>query len=116
MRGRLKGAHGHDGPGGSIPAHAGETGRATASPPCREVDLRACGGDRLGSSAWMIFGGRSPRMRGRQTDLWRFRAAKRSIPAHAGETGPTAQRLVLAGVDPRACGGDPFAPKSALVL
>jgi hypothetical protein len=59
--------------------------------------------------------GLSPRARGRQHVLVGRRAARRSIPACAGETRPFAATPLPAKVDPRVRGGDNAASSAARI-
>ena len=94
----------------SIPAHAGETQRFEVPRRGGKVDPRACGGDRPRPNRGLGKWGRSPRMRGRLVCLCGDARVPGSIPAHAGETRGSSSTRLPAGVDPRACGGDPQTP------
>ena len=106
MRGRLSCEAVHPGRLWSIPAHAGETARHSASISARRVDPRACGGDLDLSDTSQDAVGRSPRMRGRLLDGASLERIIGSIPAHAGETLGLGLLPLPCEVDPRACGGD----------
>ncbi len=89
---------------GSIPAHAGQPSRPSATGGAGRVDPRACGAAASVLKRTRVAPGRSPRMRGS-----RFRAdhpalGDGSIPAHAGQPGMPATRERSGRVDPRACG------------
>ena len=91
----------------SIPARAGETVMGSTRIPLWKVDPRACGGDFRRRLELDEGRGRSPRVRGRHHRGWGHRGRLGSIPARAGETYRLASWGHRAGVDPRACGGDP---------
>ena len=90
----------------SIPAYAGETRAHDLRRTFIRVDPRVCGGNALAAAAGAYLGGRSPRMRGKQTNTSFEVSVPGSIPAYAGET--KAVRCVQTGiqVDPRVCGGN----------
>ena len=92
--------------GGSIPAYAGETAGGTGAIASCEVDPRVRGGDLRDAIDVIRRKGRSPRTRGRRGRWAGGRAARRSIPAYAGETGDLHPRRVAPKVDPRVRGGD----------
>ena len=113
--------------GGSIPACAGEPDKdadaihhskvyprvcgGTAHLPYRTfgcwVYPRVCGGTRIPLSCQMDVWGLSPRVRGNPDAIKSAPAAKRSIPACAGEPKDQPRRLVVTAVYPRVCGGTP---------
>ena len=97
-------------PGRSIPARAGEPGAATTGWTSSTVYPRACGGTsknllHLGREA-----GLSPRVRGNPVDQATAHEPAGSIPARAGEPGPSGVRNRATPVYPRACGGTESMP------
>ena len=90
---------------GSIPACAGEPNR----PPDRlyviGVYPRVCGGTGASGRNTTDNSGLSPRVRGNHQRHGRRRAARRSIPACAGEPAALRLRLGFRPVYPRVCGG-----------
>ena len=72
---------------GSIPAHAGKTGREVVTQGHAEVDPRSRGEDSSRSARTSCCGGRSPLTRGRRYARTGGTDRKGSIPAHAGKTG-----------------------------
>ena len=98
------------GDGGSIPAHAGQTGHYQVGLGGLKVDPRSRGAD-SNSGGWSgVASGRSPLTRGRPIPGRRAGAYCGSIPAHAGQT---ALLLALAHrdrVDPRSRGADISGP------
>ncbi len=91
---------------GSIPAHAGKTGRPQQAERVREVDPRSRGEDRTPVAVLAQGHGRSPLTRGRRLHRWARDPRRRSIPAHAGKT--LAHEVARADglVDPRSRGED----------
>ena len=89
----------------SIPAPAGEPGRAAGPAPRRWVYPRACGGTPMFTGSDSEPSGLSPRLRGNlvgkdaTVELWG------SIPAPAGEPPASATAARPSRVYPRACGG-----------
>ena len=106
VRGRLVARITEDGGYGSIPAGAGETGRAARHEEHPWVDPRGCGGDETWANDSRLKWGRSPRVRGRRGAGHVHRNAGRSIPAGAGETESWTHPVSRSRVDPRGCGGD----------
>ena len=105
VRGNLRLKPARNGGGGSIPACAGEPGRARLSATPRKVYPRVCGGTRMAVPEKINQRGLSPRVRG---NLWRqvdaaFRAG--SIPACAGEPVQPRRLATHLRVYPRVCGG-----------
>ena len=89
----------------SIPAYAGEpTPNSLATDSC-EVYPRVCGGTPSPARNGGYFRGLSPRMRGNLSDPVLYCQITRSIPAYAGEPGPSIGPPVYARVYPRVCGG-----------
>ena len=90
---------------GSIPACAGEPGRAVSRRPRSKVYPRVCGG----TETWIPIGGStaglSPRVRGNRSVAEGRRLRIRSIPACAGEPLVWSAMTVLVAVYPRVCGG-----------
>ena len=104
MRGNQAAILARAGPGGSIPAHAGQPGpRGCCRLPCR-VYPRACGATASGHLLRSSLSGLSPRMRGNLL-LYGLRiGVLRSIPAHAGQPSSSMTPTKLCRVYPRACG------------
>ena len=90
---------------GSIPACAGEPHPGSQSSGKAGVYPRVCGGtdDTLGAEGEQR--GLSPRVRGNRSRNHRRTESWRSIPACAGEPGVGTDRVPLATVYPRVCGG-----------
>ena len=97
---------------GSIPAHAGETGKSEHLLVLQPVHPRACGGNTLALIERETDTGPSPRMRGKLRSGAGHAGARRSIPAHAGETVTVPSVPVFTGVHPRACGETDMASTS----
>ncbi len=91
---------------GSIPAHAGETPRASSPRRRPTVNPRSCGGNKRRRITQSMLEGQSPLMRGKLRPAIRSSCIERSIPAHAGETSPTLPSRALSRVNPRSCGGN----------
>ena len=89
----------------SIPAGAGEPPAGSASPSSSEVYPRGCGGTASPPGAGGRPRGLSPRVRGNRRDRPVHLGAERSIPAGAGEPGPTVKSHQQHVVYPRGCGG-----------
>ena len=98
---------------GSIPAHAGEPGRAAGRAGRPGVYPRACGGARSRVTFSNFPEGLSPRMRGSRRQRQPVRAGVRSIPAHAGEPLGEDDSGAKYRVYPRACGGALHRPAPA---
>ena len=93
--------------GGSIPACAGEPRRRRDGQPGTRVYPRVCGGTTGICAKGVIVPGLSPRVRGNRV-LYAFRRRDGgSIPACAGEPGPSGVRRPRCKVYPRVCGGTP---------
>ena len=90
----------------SIPAWAGETPPTLASTDDQPVYPRVGGGNRRSSRPKRRLGGLSPRGRGKHFLAANADAARRSIPAWAGETCWRAIRLFGCAVYPRVGGGN----------
>ena len=89
-----------------IPAHAGQT---LAIPPSRLSPTdhpRACGANELDRFSVFTVSGSSPRMRGKLDDDGLVLAARRIIPAHAGQTESPRHPHTRAPDHPRACGAN----------
>ena len=89
----------------SIPAGAGEPGRAGARTPTPAVYPRRCGGTGYTNRHAYLASGLSPQVQG---NLGRERAGLErigSIPAGAGEPGPSRPARASMRVYPRRCGG-----------
>ena len=91
----------------SIPARTGETPRAPARFVSTRVHPRACGGNLPSLVLKSAQNGPSPRVRGKLVGVGGSPMVDGSIPARAGETNPSTRSVVLPGVHPRACGGNP---------
>ena len=89
----------------SIPACAGEPGRRRRSTRVSRVYPRVCGGTLVRSPFRVKPGGLSPRVRGNPAPGAHAPAARRSIPACAGEPPAISCRAPLYAVYPRVCGG-----------
>ena len=89
-----------------IPAHAGQTS-TSMSVPCSISDHpRACGAN-LGNACNIINPyGSSPRMRGKRQQPQASGPSLRIIPAHAGQTAPSAASSTSETDHPRACGAN----------
>ena len=90
----------------SIPAPAGETSRGASGATERWVHPRACGGNAMSNGDRFPANGPSPRLRGKLLKGAKTPAAKRSIPAPAGETTARDGDRGAPTVHPRACGGN----------
>ena len=96
-----------DSPGqGTIPAHAGETRRASFRWMACGDDPRARGGNTLADLEWAVEQGRSPRTRGKHGLERAEKILSGTIPAHAGETSLAPQCEHSERDDPRARGGN----------
>ncbi len=106
VRGRRGGGRGPDRVRGSIPAGAGPT--QTVTEPCagRTEHPRGCGADSGEGSGISLYGGASPRVRGRRLRVRVAGGLARSIPAGAGPTPRDALRLGSGTGHPRGCGAD----------
>ena len=93
--------------GRSIPACAGEPLQSRKSKRHVAVYPRVCGGTRPVFSPFVYQYGLSPRVRGNRYAIPHCRLPIRSIPACAGEPGPTLTTASLDKVYPRVCGGTP---------
>ena len=92
--------------GGSIPACAGETDRATGGVHADRVHPRVCGGNGGTPGYAGDKAGPSPRVRGKPVREDSRRGGDRSIPACAGETGSSWGHRNRGPVHPRVCGGN----------
>ena len=90
---------------GSIPACAGEPQSGHRMGGEDRVYPRVCGGTARRRPVNGAIFGLSPRVRGSQSGLWHRGAARRSIPACAGEPRSKASRPSPTRVYPRVCGG-----------
>ena len=112
MRGKQEYTHPYGISGRIIPAHAGQTRRSRWRC-CRCPDHpRACGANFAGNEAGWARAGSSPRMRGKQRTGHRVQAARRIIPAHAGQTKPAWHRSLMPSDHPRACGANSGQPQT----
>ena len=89
----------------SIPACAGEPRLGFRLHPALRVYPRVCGGTGCGLRVMMALSGLSPRVRGNPQMEADALAARRSIPACAGEPGSPRYGYRIAEVYPRVCGG-----------
>ena len=96
---------------GSIPAHAGEPRAAHANVCSNRVYPRPRGGTRHQDADAGLQTGLSPPTRGNRGISWTYRAATRSIPAHAGEPYGGADPLRHVAVYPRPRGGTDLAQR-----
>ena len=105
MRGNRRGEHDYIARQRSIPACAGEPGRALREPVPDWVYPRVCGGTSKSVDVSKRARGLSPRVRGnrhaRRSPVYR----RRSIPACAGEPTWSGKRRIGIWVYPRVCGG-----------
>ncbi len=97
----------------SIPACAGEPSRSRRGPPRCGVYPRVCGGTAYNTMEGERVEGLSPRVRGNRDRVRLALAARRSIPACAGEPSRSRRGPPRCGVYPRVCGGTPNRPNSA---
>ena len=89
---------------GIIPAHAGNTASLPSCPWCRGDHPRACGEHYVDSAINPVYAGSSPRMRGTRFERGVDGVHGGIIPAHAGNTRITANRVTCVRDHPRACG------------
>ena len=95
----------HDGsPPRLIPAHAGKTTARARSSGLARAHPRACGENGLADPVDAVFGGSSPRMRGKLTLLSAGDNLNRLIPACAGKTGLMPPVGYRRPAHPRVCG------------
>ena len=92
-----------------IPAPAGNTTERTAGHTPGPVHPRACGEHALRKMTPSPLAGSSPRLRGTHRAQHPHLGGLRFIPAPAGNTAATGQRLTVSPVHPRACGEHPQA-------
>ena len=90
---------------GSIPASAGEPTGTGSRPRPRRVYPRECGGTERTYPDHSDHLGLSPRVRGNPLPPGRVAEPGRSIPASAGEPGPSVAPRRACWVYPRECGG-----------
>ena len=110
VRGNLRASGSLTAPEGSIPACAGEPQRAAQLRAWKTVYPRVCGGTRPPPFDFGRHRGLSPRVRGNQDAYESLAAARRSIPACAGEPQPGGQNCGHREVYPRVCGGTQVMP------
>ena len=101
-------------PAGSIPAWAGETKKDGDWRALFEVYPRVGGGNFRRAYLWARTVGLSPRGRGKRPAVEGIDGRRRSIPAWAGETKPTAGRTCSERVYPRVGGGNACQTRSPL--
>ena len=106
-RGKHRGRFPIQSPSRSIPAWAGETPAVISPSVLPEVYPRVGGGNERPPGYTRIFGGLSPRGRGKPGISGHPTCGSRSIPAWAGETWPAAICLSCSRVYPRVGGGNP---------
>ena len=90
---------------GLSPACAGEPGLVDPGSRVSEVYPRVCGGTSVAGTLGNPLGGLSPRVRGNRQRPCSMMAARRSIPACAGEPTPRLRPTRTERVYPRVCGG-----------
>ena len=112
----------HDHSGGvvtrvrSVPAHAGEPGRASTRRAARTVYPRARGGAKRAAFRACHAQGLSPRTRGSRPLARRHLRPGGSIPAHAGEPCAATRTDSSTGVYPRARGGATVSVNTCVTL
>ena len=89
----------------SIPAYAGEPRHKPVAVAMMPVYPRVCGGTQSKPPPPARTEGLSPRMRGNQSGIRRYRKWRRSIPAYEGEPKKRSASGLLSKVYPRVCGG-----------
>ena len=89
---------------GSIPAHAGKSGRVPPALLTTWVYPRACGEIELNGVSLLSTQGLSPRMRGNREECEDGVDVEGSIPAHAGKSKKQNKLTGFTWVYPRACG------------
>ena len=89
-----------------IPAHAGQTSAVRHAPSTTTDHPRACGANGDWETFCRTVTGSSPRMRGKRTGPTFTYSYDRIIPAHAGQTRPSASWLRHPSDHPRACGAN----------
>ena len=108
VRGNRPGAGPCGGPGGSIPACAGEPRAERGILQEGTVYPRVCGGTASAAGYDAGHAGLSPRVRGNRITAFRSNVNTRSIPACAGEPPDAAGSARPRRVYPRVCGGTPI--------
>ena len=86
MRGKLEVNHGLNSATRIIPAHAGQTSNVFHASRLQPDHPRACGANGIGLCRSSYASGSSPRMRGKHSNVPRWKLQRRIIPAHAGQT------------------------------
>ncbi len=113
MRGKLSGARRRVRRRRIIPAHAGQTRTGGGGRLGKPDHPRACGANNGYVSGYGPLDGSSPRMRGKRPEHRGPNGRGRIIPAHAGQTPPSAPSCRRRPDHPRACGANsirhPFA-------
>ena len=99
-----------------IPADAGNTYRYQRKKQPSKDHPRGCGEHGAADMIRHIGSGSSPRMRGTQTEDYRFTPVIRIIPADAGNTIPVDNRPDFKGDHPRGCGEHLKAPSTLCLL
>ncbi len=92
---------------GLIPAHAGKTARATATPSWRPAHPRSRGENSMPTPSALPAPGSSPLTRGKQDAVTRADYRRRLIPAHAGKTESGGKAWNKATAHPRSRGENP---------
>ena len=100
----------------SIPACAGEPGKASPRPGPPAVYPRLCGGTGPWPRAALAGLGLSPPVRGNHPEAVRNSASKGSIPACAGEPRGSARKPRKGPVYPRLCGGTALRRHPSIIL
>ena len=98
----------------SIPARAGEPSQCALGRSRSRVYPRACGGTGGDCKTCQFNQGLSPRVRGNQERHYSTDDGGGSIPARAGEPPVRRHWNISITVYPRACGGTPTNPTSAI--
>ena len=96
----------------SIPARAGETGRAELTMSRHWVYPRTGGGNYVATQGDIFVEGLSPHGRGKQVRTIETRKGMRSIPARAGETRKRSSSFSAMTVYPRTGGGNGQCPSA----
>ena len=116
MRGKRRLTHGLQLVDRIIPAHAGQTCRASLRWRGSPDHPRACGANRRYGRFSTRPVGSSPRMRGKRPVHHRVHADLRIIPAHAGQTSSSPSICQQRPDHPRACGANQAAGLNAGIL
>ena len=98
------------------PAHAGNSRSAPGYASTGSVQPRACGEQMAGGVDGSVSTGSAPRMRGTVRPLRPGPIEQRFSPAHAGNSSGAAITLESPSVQPRACGEQSIAARTAAVF